>query len=268
MSYDMARDAQSTTSAHKVIGILNVLFSSVMLLCGTCGGISAVTQIATAPMQKQMQEQQFKALAAEQRQKREEEIEDLKSQEAAAATPAEKAAFEARRKVLEQQPDFDDQAFKDFFGIYQNSKFIGYLIADFSTGLLLNVLLFAAGIGLIMSRSWARRLSVIVAALKIVRLVLVYGFFAIFVLPAFSQQMGKAMDQMAGQARQNQPAGPQIPKMGTTIATVYGVMGSTYAVVMMIFGSIYPIIILIVLTRPAVKAACGEAVSVPLVEPS
>jgi len=103
--------------------------------------------------------------------------------------------------------------------------------------------------------------------LKIVRLVAVYGFLAIFVVPAFSQKMGEAVGKVAENANAGQGGGPVMPKnFGETISTVYGIAFSSFAVAMILFGAIYPIIMLCVLTRPGVKAACGEIVTAPPAE--
>jgi hypothetical protein len=106
----------------------------------------------------------------------------------------------------------------------------------------------------------ARRLGVWVAALKILRLVAVYGFALIFVIPVFSQKMGEMMEQMTAQMQQKaqQPGGAPMPDMAQTLATFYGIAMSSGALSMILFGAIYPAIMLWVLTRPKVKLACGE----------
>lgn len=67
------------------------------------------------------------------------------------------------------------------------------------------------------------------------------------------ETVGKIIQQTPRQTGAPLPA-----QMAQTIATVYGVMMTSGAVLMIIGGSIYPIIMIWVLTRPAVKAACGE----------
>ena len=52
-----------------------------------------------------------------------------------------------------------------------------------------------------------------------------------------------------------------MPPAGQTIATAYGIALTSSAVLMILFGAIYPAIMLWVLTRPKVKAACGEALA-------
>ena len=44
------------TTAHKLIGTLNVLFACVMGLCGVCSGAGLLMQVAVAPMSEQVQQ--------------------------------------------------------------------------------------------------------------------------------------------------------------------------------------------------------------------
>ena len=202
-------------------------------------------------------------LEAQQQQERQKRLDELTAQEASATSDEEKAELAAKRQKIENQPVVDlDMA--DMMAAYRDPKLIGYLVTDFVSGLGLNILLLASGIGLLAAKSWGRRLGVWVAALKIVRLVAVYGFVLIFVVPVFSAKMGDMMEKVMAQAQQrqqqNQPGAPAMPPMGKTVGMVYGMMMSAMAVLMILFGSIYPAVMLWVLTRPKVKLACGESV--------
>jgi hypothetical protein len=251
------------TTAHKLIGTLNVLFASALMLCGACSGVGLIMQVAMAPMSEEVQKNMQEAMQAQQKQELQKKIDDLKAREDAAPTDEEKSKLAAERQALELQPPLE-LPMADMMGVYRDPIFIGYLAADFTTAVVLNLLLLASGIGLLAAKAWGRKLGVWVAALKILRLVAVYGFALIFVVPVFSQKMGAMMDKFMAQAQQrqqqNQPGAPPMPPMGKTVGTVYGMLLSAGAVVMMLFGAIYPIVMLWVLTRPKVKAACGEPV--------
>lgn len=258
MANELTSNSQSipppATSAHKMIGTLNVLFAGIMLLCGVCSGASVLMQVAMAPVSESYQKQMFEGMEAKMQQDREQRIAELKQQEEEAADDEQKAVYAAEREALEQQPPAN-MPMADIMAAYRDPRLIGYMIADFSSGILFNLLMLASGIGLIASRSWARIMGLWVAWLKIARLVLVYGFAIAVVVPVFSKAMGEMMDKM--QIPQ-QPGAPPMPDMGQTVATVYGIALSAGAVMMILFGAVYPIIMLWVLTRPAVKAACGE----------
>ena len=57
-------------------------------------------------------------------------------------------------------------------------SFIRYTWVDVVTELALNALLLASGVGLLHWRPWARRLGLWTAGLKVVHLVLLYGYLA------------------------------------------------------------------------------------------
>jgi len=252
------------TSAHKMIGTLNVLFAGLMLLCGACSGVSALMQVAMAPLSEGYQKTMQETINAQAQKEQDKKIDALKEQEAAAATDEEKAELAAKRQALENRPP-PEIPMADLMSAYRDPRLVGYVIGDIATGMLLNIFLFASGIGLLAARAWARKLGVWVAALKIVRLVAVYGFAIVVVVPTFSEKMGEMMEKMTTQMPQ-QPGAPPMPQMGQTVATFYGIALSSMAVLMILFGSIYPIIMLWVLTRPKVKMACGEAATVPPAE--
>ena len=257
---------QPPTSAHKMIGTLNVLFAGLMLLCGACSGVSALMQVAMAPMTEGYQKTMQETINAQAQKEQDKKIDALKEQEAAATTDEEKAELAAKRQALEDRPP-PEIPMADMMAAYRDPRLIGYVIGDIASGLLLNIFLFISGIGLLAARAWARKMGLWVAALKIVRLVVVYGFAIAVVVPVFSEKMGEMMEKMTTQMQQQQPAGaPPMPQIGQTLAAVYGIAMSAGAVLMILFGTVYPIIMLWVLTRPKVKAACGESVSVPPAE--
>lgn len=242
------------TTAHKTIGILNILFSTVLLLLGACCGLSLLSQLALSPAMEAMQQQVQQELNQSEA-KRKKEIATLDEQEKAATTEQEKATIKSAREALESQtrpvvPQFDYSA------TMRDPRILGFGIGDVVTGLLLNLLMLASGVGLLRSRSWARKTGVWIAALKLARLVLLYGYAIAVVGPLYSQKMSEMMEQMAAQMPQKGGGPP--PQVAQSVAVGYTIMMTACFALMMVFGSIYPAISLWVLTRLKVKRACGE----------
>src|SRR5262249_7718006 len=115
-------------------------------------------------------------------------------------------------------------------------------------------LLLISGIGLVTVKEWGRKLGVCIAALKIARLLGLYGFSIIVIVPITTQRLIQMVEEM----QQNFPPG-QRANAGAPIADMAKVMGTMMTVsfvAMIVLGAIYPVVALVVLTRPSVKAAC------------
>jgi hypothetical protein len=116
-------------------------------------------------------------------------------------------------------------------------------------------MLIVSGIGLLNLRSWSRGLAIWTLWLKIGRLLLVYGYFAIVVGPFMAEAQGKAVEKMMTSVQGAGGGGG--PNPGDVMKMTYGVMYSGFGIAMIVFGSIYPAIALWLLSRPGVKAACS-----------
>ena len=101
--------------------------------------------------------------------------------------------------------------------------------------------------------------AILAAVLKILRLIALYSFCVLIVVPSmvkeFTTMIKGMFDEMAKgpQAGQNLPGPADFERFGSML----GAMGTTYAMGMIILGVIYPVIVTIALTRPRVKAACA-----------
>lgn len=95
------------------------------------------------------------------------------------------------------------------------------------------VALLAAGIGLLLLKEWARKLSIGYAVYAIVMALVGVAINLIFVMPRLTQQLGGAK-------------GPEA--VGAQIGMVAGIAGG-------IVGLIYPALLLYFMTRPHVRAA-------------
>jgi hypothetical protein len=114
--------------------------------------------------------------------------------------------------------------------------------------------MFVTGIGLINRRRWGAQTWRTVAWIKIARLVLLWGFFAITVAPVVSDGMTKgllAVLEAQRTATTKMPTPAQIAQIGMT----YTVMLAVMALMMMGLGSIYPAVSLWILGRRGVRAA-------------
>jgi hypothetical protein len=130
-------------------------------------------------------------------------------------------------------------------------KVLRFTLIDAVTGLAVNAAMLASGIGLINLQRWGARLWTWTAWIKIVRLVVLWGFmYIIVVTPSLSENMGRSAVAMLN----SQVGARRAPPLGE-LTKVYAVMNLIVGVGMVVFGSVYPAISLWILGRPGVKAA-------------
>jgi hypothetical protein len=246
----------------KTIGILNIVFGGLLLLCG----MGCVTPYLSSLSRSNGFEIDPQVLQRGLDKLRQDEIAELKKKEAAATNDAEKERLaEQRRKVEAKHTRIEDQL--DFNKVNTSLRWVPrYLWAELLTGPLLNILMLISGIGLVLIKEWGRVLGIVIALLKIVRLIALAVLLSLFVIPALTSVgndlirteagkdfMAKAMEEQ--QARQGRPAGPA-PNFEELIPMV-SIAGTIYAIVFTCLGAIYPVIALVILTRPGTRAACA-----------
>jgi hypothetical protein len=187
------------------------------------------------------------------------ELRALDEAETTATTEAQKQHFETRRKALEVLPKVSlpremDQERLGFGSL----EYKIYSWVDVASALLLDVLLLVAGMGLLWRRTWGIRLGIATAVAKIVRLMLVYGYVALAIVPVVAQKQGRMLFEM--EMEQLQAVGRATPTgvSPTTYMRTFSVLYTLMAVAMIVFGSIYPAIVLWLLNRPRERAACEE----------
>jgi hypothetical protein len=245
------------SGAPKVIGILNIVFGSALALGGLCCGVYLLTLSSLSPVigaQQNLMQQQFQASQVAERTAA---LDQLKQALEAAEADDEKQRIQAEIDALEATPMAVMPAMPDMTKMYgmNNPRVIGFSSVDMLSSILLNVVLIVSGVGLVALREWGRKLAIIVAGLKIARLLVLQTISIIFIVPAMAKQMAEAMEQMMSQMPSGSGGGPP-PGFSSNFAMVYGTSMTVTAVCMVIFGSIYPCIVLWVLTRPQAKAAC------------
>jgi hypothetical protein len=240
-------DVIPDSATPKTFGVLNIVFALVLMACGACYGMQLAVQPLMAPFTAAQQQQVQAAMNAE----RAAALRKLDEQEKAAKSDEEKAQIQAKRKVVAAQPVPQIPDISKFWT--GNTRLTGYFVADIITGLVLNVLLFISGIGLLSIREWARVLAVWVAGAKIVRLVALYGYFLIAVVPVLANTMKGFFEEMF--KNQPQGAGAPSPQQLEQMVSVMGIVWTVSAIAVAGLGMIYPAILLWQLNRRAVKAA-------------
>jgi len=235
----------------KTIGTLNIIFGAILLCCGACGALNFIVQPVMAPVFQAQNQTMMQQIQAE----REARIDRLRQEEKEATTAEEKAEIHARRKAEEARPV---PKLPDFAKFFRDSSLLAYGIADSLVGIILNIALLIAGIGLVRLRNWGRVMSLWVAALKTVCLTGLLVIFLVWVLPAVVETVREIFQDVGAGA----PPGA-LNQMTTFMTYFY----SAAAVIGYIVSLIYPIVILVALTRRSVIAACTEPAVWEIEEP-
>lgn len=242
----------------KTFGILNIIFSAILLTCIPCVGayIAFLANIGTlVEAQVEQEEQQRQA-------RRKATLDELAEKEAEAATEEEKAAIRAERArvavkgkpVVVNTPDFDAM-----MGGIRQPRQIAYYAVDFGTAMILNALMLASGIGLIRLRPWGRKLCLGVMATKIARLLILGLVNIMLIVPASTRLMAEGyvkMDRAEAEASGRPFDATAANREAREISRAMGMMSTIYVVGLTAVGIIYPAIALWALTRPAAEAAC------------
>jgi hypothetical protein len=232
----------------KTVGVLNIVFGALLMLCGICAGANLGLQSALSPMMAAQREQMQQTMRAGQQA----QLKKLQDEIDATDDEEEKAALQAKLKVLQAQPV---PVMPDTSKWMTAPEMKVYVLADAITGSVLNLLMLISGVGLVALKEWARRLALWVASLKILRLAALYGYFAVAVAPVVAQQFREMMEEMS----KAQPPGQKGfgPDQLAQVTTTIGMVMTGTAIAMIVLGSIYPLVQLVLLTRPGVRAACA-----------
>jgi hypothetical protein len=238
------------TSAPHTLGILNIVFSIILLLCIACYGTQIIAQGMLGSTFGANQPQ-FQQAIEQERQKQldrlDESIENADTDEKADQLRAQRDALE--KTPLPKLPDMSNMV-----GMKEPGVFATYLF-DCLSGFLLNVLMLISGVGLLKYQSWARKMAIWVAGLKVIRLMILCALGAAILAPAVSNGFGEFIHQTVQMNPQGAP--PQDMKV-EQLKTAYYWMIIVWGVLVLVFGSIYPIISLWKLSQANVIAACQK----------
>jgi hypothetical protein len=238
----------------RLVGILNVVFGAEILLGGLCMG----GYVALLPVLGQVIEQAQKRVEAQAEAAKKADLQALDEEEKQAKTEEQKDEIAARRKEVESRPKASFGSMNWMTMGLTDPTILALLWTELLTGVVLNALLLASGIGLMHWRPWARTLGLWTAALKIVRLVVLYSIIVVVVVPPMSRAIGDMAEEMVAQQQQ------MIGRKGMTFppgtfTRIYTVYYSLMGVGMILIGPVYPAVVLWLLTRPGVRSACSGA---------
>jgi hypothetical protein len=254
----------------RTIGILNFIFGGLLFACGlNCLGrfgpmLATLQLIRLDPEEAQIHFDNFKRTM----------ITTLRDREASATTVAERTRIKKSRVELEAlHPRIGDQL--DLKKINRGLHWLTwYLWADVVTGPILNLLMLASGLGLMQLKRWARTMGLRVAAAKLVRLAALTIFLVAMVIPRMSGVADELMASDFGRvliisalAQQGARQGGDVPAAQIDpkdLVPLMRGMSDIAAVLMLGFGAIYPALTLVVLSRPAARAACREDEAEPV----
>jgi hypothetical protein len=238
----------------KVIGILNIVFGSALILFGLCMGL----YLAALPVFGKAMTEIQKQAEAKAEASRKADLEAVDAEEKAAQTEEEKRALQEKRQMIEARKVAVPITSMDFGKMgFSEPKVIGFYAADLLTAIVLDVLMIVAGVGLLQRRLWGLKLGLWTAGLKIVRLVVAQSVFALVIAPPLAEKMGRAVGTMI--VDQQKAAGGQAAAFDPALLVrTYLITFTMTAAATLVFGAIYPAISLWLLTRPGARAACDE----------
>jgi Sec-independent protein translocase protein TatA len=251
---------QQNRAIPKILGILNIVFAAMLLIVGLCQLGSSAAMPIYSKMMKDVDAQQ--KAQAEARAK--ETIKQLEEQEKEAKSEEDKAEIREAKKVAAARPPGVQIPMIDIMKLANNRQISSWMFAELLTGVAVNIAMLAAGIGLVRFKGWGRTLGLWTAAVKIFRLIVVYTYAALVVVPPFSKLLGEEVGKMMLQQQQamGRPAPPGMTP--DTFVKIYTVTYTIMCVMMIVLGVIYPLISLWLLSRPSAKAACAASASKPI----
>jgi hypothetical protein len=248
----------------RTIGYLNLLVGTILLVCGgTCLKLSSGFLSYFSPLQLEP-----RATRDVIERMRSDALKDLNAQEKQTKSQADRQRLAKVRADLESA-SADLTGKVDFEKINHVLPWLGrYFRADTVSGPVLDVAMLIAGVGLILLKGWGRRMAVGVAALKILRLLLLTGLLVFVVVPQMTDVLGQfartdiGRTFFAGQMelqnaqRAAAGAGASLNFTSADLVQICRAMGYASALMMLGMGVIYPVVTLVVLARPGARLAC------------
>ncbi len=234
-------------------GLMNIIFGALLILGG---GYSAASYFLLPKLFGRFQDTIVQQQAAKKAQ-RESKIAELKTKEDAAKTKEEKAELKQERAALEAavEPDLSGiMDFNELTGLSDRRVFV-YYVAEIAAGVLLNILMIVAGLGLMGLTEWGRRMAILVAELKILRWVLMTVVSMALVLPITLERTQKMMVKLDAQIKA-QGGARGAPFALSDVGRLGAIFGAATAIFSAIVASIYPVLTIWFLTRPPARAAC------------
>jgi hypothetical protein len=219
-------------------------------------------------IQKMFQFTSIKAQQEKLKVQRADKIAELKSQEAAAKTEEEKQDFADERKALEAKKVPDLSALEELQNMndYNEPRLAVLHILEISASIVLNVLMIVAGGGLMGLREWARRLSIRVAQLKMLRWAAMAVTTMVMIMPMAMERTEKAMPALEAQMLDQGAPAPAI-SMITSMMRWMMMFGAVVMVFSALVACVYPALTWWYLSRPPARAACMKKTESPELDP-
>lgn len=223
----------------KTLGMLNVAYGLGLIVVTLCSNFYAML----VPLLSVALDQQA-ARAEAQYQARKVEYDDLRKQEAGAATDEERKPLTEKREAMEkdQEAAVRMPRMKSLAQL-RTPAILGHLVFDLASGIVLNLAMFASGIGLWKLRRWGRYLWLGTAWLKLLRLIVLATSAALIVAPTVGRAISALEAENLGGATSTD-AGPAVAWFVTL-----------YYLALAVFGSIYPLLSVWLLGLPSIRAA-------------
>ncbi len=251
----MTRDEAATFTnpdfhTPRTFGILNIVFSLLLLPCSMCMSLYAIipAAIGFASEAQVTRLTQQEAEREAQRRQYEGELKAVQSDER-------KEMILAKIRDLEtlprSGPNFPNVLLDPLF---RDPAYLGYFIADLSTGIALNLAMLVSGAGLIYFKGWSRLLAVGVSWLKVIRL-LGLAVAATFLFAPWVSRILGLLEQEALKLDPSLAVGN--PHSGPRAAMIVRII----AWIIFVFGTIYPIAQIRFLGLPSVREAFRNRVS-------
>jgi hypothetical protein len=230
------------STVPKILGIVAIILGSLGLVCSCTGAFGPLALPVASKMMKSAQQQIEQQRAAEEA--------DFARQMEEAQTDEERGRIERERdRWRAQQPPFDLGTMYDWA---EDPRYYVHALADAGLGLITNLLMLVAGIGLVRYARWGRRLALGTAAVKIVVNIVSALWSAFVVAPLVGAGMERMFEQME-QFQRTQP-GPQPPSFGPMMK-MQRITGAVGAVFGGLAACAFPIVLLILLNLRKVRQA-------------
>lgn len=243
----------------KTIGVLNIVFGGLLMLCGPCPGLMTLALPSLMPMLEKQQQVVRDRLETNKRR----ELEALAQQEKTASTEEEKQRIRAEKAAKESEPiPIAPSPDMSQFGLDDVRVRLHYGL-DAVSCLFFNLLMLISGFGIMRFARWGRSLGITIAWLKLIRLVALTLSMVFVVAPFMNPKSASMMAQMAEQGAAAAPGAP--PKSAEQKAQEVQEMTASLrnfnlmiAVGFGLLGAIYPITQLAVLSSRSAKDAFSE----------
>ena len=238
--------------AAKTLGMLSIIFASLILTCDTCTGFGTIFGTAAA----RVMEINFRSLQSQINATFKQEERALQKKVATAKTDGDKASAQRELDNFKAQPrPVIPNTMNSTMATFKDPVIAAERWVSLGTSLVLNGLMLAGGIGLLVLAEWGRKLTIWVAVLKIARLALLVLATVVVIMPRTTQvqmEQFREIEKQQKAANGGRPVpGPDMAQMGKfAIASSYASVLSYYLV-----APIFPIILLVALNRRRVRAA-------------